>query len=63
MIAKLIAHGKTREEAIRKMLRALDEFVIDGVDNNIDFQISILNIELFRLGNYDTSFISNEFKL
>ena len=63
MIAKLIAHGKTREEAIRKMLRALDEFVIDGVDNNIDFQISILNTELFRLGNYDTSFISNEFKL
>ena len=63
MIAKLIAHGKTREEAIRKMLRALDEFVIDGVDNNIDFQISILNNELFRLGNYDTSFISNEFKL
>lgn len=63
MIAKLIAHGKTREEAIRKMLRALDEFVIDGVDNNIDFQISILNNELFRLGNYDTSFISKEFKL
>ena len=63
MIAKLIAHGKTREEAIRKMLRALDEFVIDGVDNNINFQISILNNELFRLGNYDTSFISNEFKL
>ncbi len=63
MIAKLIAHGKTREEAINKMLRALDEFVIDGVDNNIDFQISILNNELFRLGNYDTSFISNEFKL
>lgn len=63
MIAKLIAHGKTREEAIRKMLRALEEFVIDGVDNNIDFQISILNNELFRLGNYDTSFISKEFKL
>ena len=63
MIAKLIAHGKTREVAIRKILRALDEFVIDGVDNNIDFQISILNNELFRLGNYDTSFISNEFKL
>ncbi|MDZ5034655.1 acetyl-CoA carboxylase biotin carboxylase subunit, partial [Clostridium perfringens] len=37
MIAKLIAHGKDREEAINKMLRALDEFVIEGIDNNIEF--------------------------
>ena len=63
MIAKLIAYGKDREEAINKMLRALEEFVIDGIDSNIDFQIDILNNENFRLGNYDTSFISKEFKL
>lgn len=63
MIAKLIAYGKDREEAINKMLRALDEFVIEGIDNNIDFQIDILNNEKFRLGDFDTSFISKEFNL
>ena len=63
MIAKLIAYGKDREEAINKMIRALDEFVIEGIDNNIDFQIDILNNEKFRLGDFDTSFISKEFNL
>ncbi|MDB1954475.1 acetyl-CoA carboxylase biotin carboxylase subunit [Clostridium tertium] len=63
MIAKLIAYGKSREEAINKMLRALDEFVIEGIDNNIGFQIDILNNEKFRLGDFDTSFISKEYNL
>lgn len=63
MIAKLISYGKSREEAINKMLRALDEFVIEGIDNNIDFQIDILNNEKFRLGDFDTSFISKEYNL
>ena len=63
MIAKLIAYGKSREEAINKMLRALDEFVIECIDNNIDFQIDILNNEKFRLGDFDTSFISKEYNL
>ena len=58
MIAKLIAYGNNREEAINKMLRALEEFVIEGIDNNIEFQIDILNNNKFRLGDYDTSFIS-----
>ena len=58
MIAKLIAHGKSRDEAIKKMLRALDEFVIEGINTNIEFQISILKNQAFRLGTYDTSFIS-----
>ena len=61
MIAKVIAYGKDREEAINKMIRALDEFVIDGIDSNVDFQIDILNNERFRLGTFDTSFISNEY--
>ena len=63
MIAKLIAHGKTREEAINKMLRALDEFIIEGIESNIEFQIDILNNEIFRLGTFDTSFISKEYNL
>ena len=45
------------------MLRALDEFVIEGINTNIEFQISILKNQAFRLGTYDTSFISKEFKL
>lgn len=63
MIAKLIAYGNNREEAINKMLRALEEFVIEGIDNNIEFQIDILNNNKFRLGDYDTSFISKEYDL
>lgn len=63
MIAKLIVHGKSRDEAIKKMLSALDEFVIEGINTNIEFQISILKNQAFRLGTYDTSFISKEFKL
>ncbi|MCF0148431.1 MAG: acetyl-CoA carboxylase biotin carboxylase subunit [Clostridium sp.] len=63
MIGKLIAYGNNREEAINKMLRALDELVIEGIDNNIDFQIDILNNKKFRLGDYDTSFISKEYNL
>ena len=56
MIAKLIVHGKTREEAIRKMISALEEVVIDGIDSNVDFHISILNNKRFREGSFDTSF-------
>lgn len=63
MIAKLIAYGRNREEAINKMLRALDEFVIEGIDNNIEFQMEIFNNEKFRLGDFDTSFISKEYNL
>ena len=43
MIAKLIVHGKTREEAIRKMISALEEVVIDGIDSNVDF-LSLIHI-------------------
>ena len=63
MIAKLIVHGKTREEAIRKMISGLEEVVIDGIDSNVDFHISILNNKRFREGSFDTSFISEEFGL
>lgn len=60
MIAKIIVHGENRVEAIRKMKRALDECVIDGVDTNIDFLYKILDNENFQKGNYDTSFIKKE---
>ncbi|WML36391.1 acetyl-CoA carboxylase biotin carboxylase subunit [Clostridium sp. OS1-26] len=63
MIAKLIVHGKDREEAIKKMRRALGEFIIDGVRTNIDFQFELINCEEFINGNYDTRFIENRFNI
>ncbi|MBU3091086.1 acetyl-CoA carboxylase biotin carboxylase subunit [Clostridium sp. CM028] len=61
MIGKLIVHGKDRDEAIRKMRRVLGEFIIEGVDTNIDFQFKIINNSNFIKGKFDTSFISKEF--
>lgn len=63
MIAKLVTHGKDRFEAISKMQRALDEFIIEGVETNIEFLFQILNHENFLKEQYDTSFIAREFKL
>jgi acetyl-CoA carboxylase biotin carboxylase subunit len=63
MIAKLIAYGATRDEAIRKMRSALYEFIVEGVETNIDFQLKILKNDKFMSGNYDTSFIKQEFGL
>ena len=60
MIAKIITHGDTRNEAISKMKRALEETVIDGVDTNIDFLFQIIKNQNFIRGNFDTSFIEKE---
>ena len=43
MVAKLIVHGKTREEAIAKMKRALSEFVVEGVHTTIPFHLQLLD--------------------
>ena len=61
MIAKIIVHSDTRQDAIAKMKRALDECVIDGIDTNIDFLYKILENKNFVKGNFDTSFIQKEF--
>jgi acetyl-CoA carboxylase, biotin carboxylase subunit len=63
MIAKLIVHGKNREEAISKMRRALGEFLIEGVKTNIDFQFELINSEGFINGTYNTKYIENNFKI
>ena len=60
MLAKLIVHGKDREESIAKMKSAVAEFVIEGITTNIDFLLKILENENFRTNNYDTSFIQKE---
>jgi len=59
MIAKIIVFGNTRNEAIAKMKRALEELVI-GVDTNIEFLFQIIRNPNFIRGNYDTSFIEKE---
>lgn len=59
MIAKVIVHGKDRGEAIAKMRRALYEFIIDGIDTNIEFQNRILNHKDYIAGEFDTSFLEN----
>lgn len=57
MIAKIIAYGNTRNEAIAKMKRALEELVIEGVETNRDFLFDIIRNPDFLRGNFDTSFI------
>ena len=62
MIGKLIVLGRDRDEAICKMRRALGEFIIEGVNTNIDFQFKIVNNKNYIKGDFDTSFISKEFQ-
>lgn len=57
MIAKLITVAQTREEAISKMERALDEFVIEGIKTTIPFHQELMKDENFRKGNYTTKFL------
>lgn len=59
MLTKLIVHGRSRKEAIRKMRCALSELVIDGVTTNIAFHQSILNTRDFKNCDYDTSSIDS----
>lgn len=57
MLAKLIVHADTREEAILKMNSALGEFVATGIDTNIEYHIDILHQQAFIDGEYNTGFI------
>ena len=57
MVAKLIAHAPTREEAIKKMKRALDEFVVKGIDTTIPFHLKLLNHDVFVSGDFNTKFL------
>lgn len=57
MIAKLIVHAPTREEAIARMKRALSEFVIEGIHTTIPFHLKLLEHEKFVEGNFNTKFL------
>lgn len=62
MIAKLITTAQTREEAINKMKRALDEFVIEGIKTTIPFHRQLMDDPDYVAGNYTTAFM-NTFKM
>lgn len=62
LIAKLIVHGKDRKEAINRLGRALDEFVIEGIKTTIPFHQFVIKTDEFVSGNFDTHFIENIYK-
>ncbi|MCB9929799.1 MAG: acetyl/propionyl/methylcrotonyl-CoA carboxylase subunit alpha [Alphaproteobacteria bacterium] len=61
MIAKLIAHGRDRTEAITRLQRALDTFIVEGIGNNLVFLNAALANDTFRSGTFSTAFIEQEF--
>jgi len=62
MIAKLCTHGSTRDAAIDRMRRALDEFYVRGVSHNVPFLAALMAHPRFRAGKLTTNFIAEEFK-
>jgi biotin carboxylase len=59
MIAKLIVRARTRDEAILKMERALDEFIIEGVKTTVPFHQRLMRNPDFRKGDFHTGFLNN----
>jgi acetyl-CoA carboxylase biotin carboxylase subunit len=62
MIAKMICHASNRDEAIEKMIRAIDEYEITGLETTLGFCKFVMQHEAFRSGNFDTKFVENYFK-
>ncbi|WP_036679579.1 acetyl-CoA carboxylase biotin carboxylase subunit [Daejeonella oryzae] len=63
MIAKLITYGKDRTEAIERMLRAIDEYQITGIQTTLAFGKFVLQHQAFVSGNFDTHFVEKYFSL
>lgn len=61
MIAKLIAHGNNRQDAIQKLLKAIQDYKIEGVKTTLPFGMFVLNHAAFTTGNFDTKFVENYF--
>lgn len=62
MIAKLITYGKDREEAIERMVRAIEEYDITGIETTLAFGKFVMQHEAFKSGNFDTHFVGKYFK-
>lgn len=63
MIAKIITHGKDRNEAIAIMYRALNEMQIEGIKTNLEFQRNLIRNKEFLKGQYNTGFFKNIYRL
>lgn len=61
MIAKMICHAQTREQAIEKTIRAIDEYEITGVETTLGFCRFVMQHDAFRSGNFDTKFVESYF--
>nr|WP_294796447.1 acetyl-CoA carboxylase biotin carboxylase subunit [uncultured Mucilaginibacter sp.] len=61
MIAKLVTYGKDREEAIERMIRAIDEYIITGITTTLGFGKFVMQHEAFRSGKFDTHFVKKYF--
>ena len=59
MIGKLIVHANNRERAIKRMIQALEECIIEGPENTIPFHEAIMKDKAFQSGEFDTSFLDN----
>ena len=62
MIAKLITYGKNREEAIERMVRAIDEYQITGIETTLPFGKFVMQHEAFTSGKFDTHFVKKYFQ-
>ena len=60
MVCKLICHGRNRNEAIQRMLRSLDEFVIEGITSTIELHKKLLNHKKFKNSNFNVNWLDNE---
>ena len=60
MVCKLICHGRNRTEAIQRMKRSLDEFVIEGIKTTVDLHKKLLDHEKFISSDFNVSWLDNE---
>ncbi len=61
MISKLCTYGRTREEAMQRMIRAIDDFKIIGIQTTLPFGKYVMQHEVFKSGNYSTAFVNDYF--
>jgi acetyl-CoA carboxylase biotin carboxylase subunit len=62
MLSKLVVHAENRESAIRKMINAIDQYKIVGVETTLDFCRFVMGHEAFQSGKFDTHFVADHFK-
>ena len=62
LVAKLITHGRDRSEAIQRMRRALEMFIVEGIHTSIPLHEKIVNDTDFQAGKFDTNFIKRFMK-